>query len=80
LDRKQALIDNCFEEGRILLAAGDSESDQPMLVAASHRIVIGSSLANEWRGEPNTLALPKGELAQEDVARIQIFLKRLEER
>jgi phosphoserine phosphatase len=78
MDRKQELVTKYSSLGRILLAAGDSESDQPMLMAASYRIAIGGTLASEWRGDPNTLTLPAGDLSQSDARRIESFLYDLE--
>lgn len=74
LTRKMELVNNYFARGHIVLAAGDSESDQPMLTAASHRIVIGRALADEWHGDPNTLTLPSGDLGKEEIARVKSFL------
>lgn len=78
MKRKRELITNYLLSGRILLAAGDSESDQPMLAAAHHRIAIGDELASMWQGQPNTLTLPKGDLGQEYDANIESFLHTLQ--
>ena len=77
-DRKQELIERYFPPERILLAAGDSESDQPMLVAATYRITVGAALADKWQGEPNALVLPPGDLGERTAGRIETFLRNME--
>ena len=78
MTRKQELITDYASRGIILLAAGDSESDKPMLTAATHRIVIGDSLAHEWQGERNTLALTSGDLDQNQTRMLDFFLHSME--
>jgi HAD superfamily phosphoserine phosphatase-like hydrolase len=80
MDRKQELIARYSSQRRILLAVGDSESDQPMLIAADHRIAVGSILASEWQGKPNTLILPRGDLSERNVTEVESFLCDLERR
>lgn len=76
--RKQELIERYMPPERILLAAGDSESDQPMLLAATYRITVGAALAGKWQGTPNTLVLPPGDLGEGTARKIEAFLRDLE--
>lgn len=75
--RKQELIERYLPPERILLAAGDSESDQPMLMAATYRITVGAALAGKWQGAPNTLVLPSGDFGGETAGKIDTFLRNM---
>jgi phosphoserine phosphatase len=57
---KTAAVQAVAAAHHILLAAGDSESDLPILRAAHHRVTFGRHLAELWRDDPHTLALDDG--------------------
>jgi phosphoserine phosphatase len=70
---KIAAVRAVAADHRILLAAGDSESDLPILRAAHHRVTFGRHLAESWRDDPHTLALDDGQ-APEQLRDLDAFL------
>lgn len=73
LDRKKELVSLVRTRQFILLAAGDSESDRPMLDAAQYRVTFGNELAHAWACDPNTLTLHHL-VGAKDLAALSSFL------
>jgi phosphoserine phosphatase len=72
-ERKEQLIAERLATESILLGVGDSESDYPMLNAATYRIAIGNTIAQEWDGRKNTMVLREG-ADQDRIEEIRSFL------
>jgi phosphoserine phosphatase len=77
-DRKESIISQINKTEVIVLAVGDSESDQPMLTQASYRVTFGDMLAREWENDLKTLAL-RHDASDDDPARLRSFLRGIEE-
>jgi phosphoserine phosphatase len=67
--RKGALVRSLIEEGgEIVLAVGDSESDEPLWEAAPHRVIVGDRVPPDPWDVDRTLVIHPGTTPWPDVA------------